>query len=410
MFKKKSKHFLSLALSAALLSGAAAAPVQADTLSQGAYVAPCNTYYMNPDTGAIDDGGTKNRDLGEDMCRSAVYESALLEQDGDKTYLTIRMQLMSNIRDIRFSAQQTKGDKDSYKSVSYDTMQEDAAADTADMRMEVPAGDTYIRCQMYVIPMGRDVTYYINADADNAVKGSGDFIVSVNDEPTDTDADANDDADADNGGPDDSENEGRGDTDSGKNGAAEPEQSSPADKFSDLNGHWAKDAAAKVIDRGLFSGTGETSFSPETSMTRAMFVTVIGRFSDVDTAKYTESSFSDVNADSWYGPYVSWASASDLVNGTGGGQFSPNNAVTQQQLAVLLVRYCEFRGLALPDGMGGTLANQAQSASWAAEAVADMADAGFITDSDGGAFEPAQPATRAQVAAILARFLDYYNI
>ena len=148
-------------------------------LSEGAYTAPCNTYYINQDTGVTDDGGTKNAALGEGMCRSTIYKDALIEIEGDDIYVTIRMNLMSNIKDIKFSVQKTVKDPDSYKSVSYSTMQEDSAADTADMRFKVPRADAYIRCDMYVIPMGRDVVYYMNADSASAVQGSGDFVVSV---------------------------------------------------------------------------------------------------------------------------------------------------------------------------------------------------------------------------------------
>lgn len=347
----------------AVMSAWLAAPEQVSALERGAYTASCNTYYLNPDTGVTDDGGSRDPELGEGMCRSAVFEQALIEEESGGTYVTIRMQLMSNIRNIKFSVQQTPGDPTSYESVSYDTMQEDAAADTADLRFRVPEAGSYIRCDMYVIPMNRDVVYYLNVSDGEAQKGSGDFVSSVS-------------------------------------------AGSSADKFTDLKGHWAKDAVARVVDRGLFAGTGDTTFSPEASMTRGMFVTVVGRISGVDTSAYAESDFSDVRIDSWYGPYVTWASRNGLVNGVGGMSFAPDRAITQQELAVLLLRYCSFRGIGLPEGEGAALANASASASWAASAVNELADAGLLTDGDGGSFQPSQPATRAQVAAVLARFMD----
>ncbi len=362
---------IALAASLAVISPAAV-PVPVSALENGVYTAPANTYYLNPDTGVTDDGGSRDPELGEGMCRSAVYEEALIEQDASGTYVTIRMQLMSNIRDIQFSVQQTPGDPDSYESVSYDTMQEDASKDTADLRFAVPEADSYIRCDMYVIPMGRDVVYYINVSGDEAQAGSGDFVTTVDTSQT-------------------------------------PSAGSSADRFTDLEGHWAKDYVASVVDRGLFNGTGDTTFSPETSMTRAMFVTAVGRISGVDTSAYTSGGFSDVNIDSWYGPYVAWASSNNLVNGVGGGLFDPDRAITQQELAVLLLRYSSFLGLDLSSDTEISLANEADAASWAADAVGTLADAGLITDSDGGAFVPEQPASRAQVAAVLARFMDQYE-
>lgn len=153
--------------------------VSAMALEQGAYTAPCETYYLNPDTGVTDDGGSQNVDVGEGMCRSAVNETALLEMDNGQTYITIRMKLMSNIRNIQFAVQQTPGDPDSYEEVSCDTMQESASKDTADFRFEVPAADSFIRCSMYVIPMKRDVLFYMQTDAEKAVPGNGDFVPSV---------------------------------------------------------------------------------------------------------------------------------------------------------------------------------------------------------------------------------------
>ncbi len=373
----KAKKAAVILLCTVLVSIAGAVPVSA--LDAGAYTAPCKTYYLNPDTGVTDDGGTKDRDIGEGMCRSAIYESSLIESDGAKTYLTIRMQLMSNIRNIRFFVQDEAGNPDSYRSVSFDTMQEDASADTADMCFEVPRADAYIRCIMYVIPMGRDVTYYIRSDADQAKAGSGDFVTSIESEPENTPP-------------------------------APQVSGSPADKFTDLSGHWAKNAAAAVVSRGLFTGTGETTFSPDDPMTRGMFVTVAGRFSNVNKADYPVSAFSDAPVGTWYGPYVAWAAANKIVNGTGDGMFSPDLSITQQEIAVMLVRYCDFRGLTLPQGRGAPLVNRTQAASWASDAVSKLADAGFITDTDGGVFMPAKAATRVQVASILARFLDYYGI
>lgn len=366
------KCFLAAVLCAFMAISLLTAPVSVSALENGVFTAPADTHYLNPDTGITDDGGSRDQELGEGMCRSAVYEEALIEQNASGTYVTIRMQLMSNIRDIRFSVQQTPGNPDSYENVAYDTMQEDAAADTADLRFSVPEADAYIRCDMYVIPMGRDVVYYISLSDGQAQPGSGDFVTTAS-------------------------------------SAEIPSSGSSADRFTDLEGHWAREYAASVVDRGLFNGTGDTTFSPEASMTRAMFVTVLGRMSGADTWTYTSGGFSDVNISSWYGPYVAWASSNNLVNGVGGGLFDPDRAVSQQELAVLILRYSDFIGCDLPEGTEGTLTNESASASWAADAVRKLAGAGLITDGDGGIFEPAQSASRAQVAAVLARFADIFE-
>jgi hypothetical protein len=160
---------LSFMLTAALYAAAADEP-------DGAYTTATNTYYLNPDTGVTDDGGTKNAALGEGMCRSVVYDTALVELTGGKIYLTVRLQLMSNMKDFRLFVQDEP--KGGYTKVTPRVMAEDAGADTADYRFEIPSVTAYMSWEMYVIPMGRDVKFYMNV-SDTLSPGSGDFIVSV---------------------------------------------------------------------------------------------------------------------------------------------------------------------------------------------------------------------------------------
>jgi hypothetical protein len=163
------------ALVALPLAGFAAPAFAAD---DGAYLAATNTYYLNPDTGVTDDGGSRNAAIGEGMCRSVIYEKALVEIDGGKVYVTVRVQLVSNMGAIKFTVQQKPGDPASYASTSPRITAEDAGADTADYRFAVPAANSYIGCSTYVTPMGRDVKFYMNLSSD-LTAGSADFVVSV---------------------------------------------------------------------------------------------------------------------------------------------------------------------------------------------------------------------------------------
>ncbi|MDR1588695.1 MAG: NEAT domain-containing protein [Oscillospiraceae bacterium] len=162
----------------AILAGGAHAPALAAPADygDGAYTTASFTYYLNPDTGVTDDGGTKNAALGEGMCRSVVYETALVELDGGKIYATVRLQLMSNMKDFRLYVQNEP--KGGYTSVRPRVIAEDASADTADYRFEIPSVTAYMSWEMYVIPMGRDVKFYMNLD-DELAPGGADFIVSV---------------------------------------------------------------------------------------------------------------------------------------------------------------------------------------------------------------------------------------
>jgi hypothetical protein len=164
-----------------------AMPFAAYAADDGVYLAATNTYYLNPDTGVTDDGGSKNAAIGEGMCRSVIYEKALVEIEDGKVYATVRVQLVSNMGAIKFTVQQKPGDPASYASVSPRVIAEDAGADTADYRFQLPAVNSYIGCSTYVTPMGRDVKFYMNLSGDLAA-GSGDFVVSV--KPKDAQAEA----------------------------------------------------------------------------------------------------------------------------------------------------------------------------------------------------------------------------
>ncbi|WP_141500886.1 S-layer homology domain-containing protein [Paenibacillus luteus] len=107
-------------------------------------------------------------------------------------------------------------------------------------------------------------------------------------------------------------------------------------------GYWFFDAANYVYQNGLFQGTGEHTFSPQGTMTRAMFVTVLGRVAGVDSSKYTSaSSFTDVSSGSYYAPFVEWANKNGIVTGVGNRKFAPSNTVTREQMATIMVRYFE---------------------------------------------------------------------
>lgn len=143
--------------------------------SNGIYIATATPHYKHPTTGVIEDsGGASSAVLGQSMTESATYKKALVEVDPQgNTYITIRLQLMDNIQNPSF---QVDG-----KSVTADIMQENWGSSstdtTADFRMKVNSENSVIRVSMYVVPMGRNVVFYITVS--NLQQGSGDFITSV---------------------------------------------------------------------------------------------------------------------------------------------------------------------------------------------------------------------------------------
>lgn len=153
----------------AMAVGITGFPVKA--ASNGIYIATATPHYRNPSTGVIEDsGGEGSEALGQSMTESATYGQALVEVDpSGNTYVTVRLKLMDNIQNPQF---QVDG-----SGAAATLMQEDYGNNTADYRMRVNSESSVIRCNMYVVPMGREVIFYITVS--NLQAGSGDFITSV---------------------------------------------------------------------------------------------------------------------------------------------------------------------------------------------------------------------------------------
>ena len=172
MSKSIAKFFTKLCCAVvvlALMAGITA--VQTLALSNGIYIATASPHYKHPVTGVIEDsGGEGSAVLGQSMTESALYNKALVEVDNKgTTYITVRLKLMDNIENPEFEVDG--------KSVSASLMQEDYTENTADYRMKVPSEKSIIKCSMYVVPMGRQVKFFITVS--DLTSGSGDFITSV---------------------------------------------------------------------------------------------------------------------------------------------------------------------------------------------------------------------------------------
>lgn len=163
------KTLCSMVVMLALVAGITAIPAYA--ASNGIYTATATPHYRNPLTGKIEDsGGEDSEVLGQSMTESATYTKALVEVDSNgNTYITVRLKLMDNIQNPTFKVDGS--------SVSASLMQEDYSANTADYRMKVESENSVIRCSMYVVPMGRDVIFFITVS--NLNSGSGDFVTSI---------------------------------------------------------------------------------------------------------------------------------------------------------------------------------------------------------------------------------------
>ena len=147
-------------------------------------------------------------------------------------------------------------------------------------------------------------------------------------------------------------------------------------------------------------------FDPSGTMTRAMLVTVLGRLAGIDPADYDgQSAFSDVDADSWYGPYVAWAAENGVVEGVGDGLFAPDAPITREQMCTMLVRYLDSDQVELPEMTNPPVfTDQDQVSDWAVDAVDRFRRSGVVEGSD-GEFQPHDNASRAEVAAIFSRLI-----
>lgn len=178
-------------------------------------------------------------------------------------------------------------------------------------------------------------------------------------------------------------------------------------KFSDVKKHWAKADIEFVAARGLLSGTGADLFSPDRPMTRGMFVTALGRLAGIDAKVYKNTRFSDVKADAYYAPYVAWAAEKSIVSGMSAVAFAPDKAISRQEMAAIMTNYAKAMGYALPKTREAeNFVDSGAIASWAKDAVKAIQMAEVMNGRNGNRFDPAVAATRAEVSAMLHRYLE----
>ena len=168
---------------------------------------------------------------------------------------------------------------------------------------------------------------------------------------------------------------------------------------------WFYNDVLFVYEEGLFAGTSDTTFSPNAAMTRAMLVTVLYRL-EGEPAVSGRSGFSDVTFNSYYEDAVTWAADNGIVNGTSTTTFSPNANVTREQMAAILYRYAQHKkyNTAASSGLNG-FTDHASVSGYAAVSL-EWAVAEKLVNGSAGKLMPTGNATRAQVAAILHRFVE----
>lgn len=189
-----------------------------------------------------------------------------------------------------------------------------------------------------------------------------------------------------------------------------------ASDMTDIQDHWAKDYIEEAVSLGYFNGIAPGVFSPDTNVTRGMFVTVLGRMAQINEgefeARISELPFTDVDPTLYYAPYILWASENGIVNGYGEGIFLPDENITREQIAAIVTRFSAYCGVQLrciSDSVPAYFVDWYNITSYAFESVNNMRRTGILNGRfrEGAYyFDPQDLATRAEAATILIRLLS----
>lgn len=168
---------------------------------------------------------------------------------------------------------------------------------------------------------------------------------------------------------------------------------------------WYAPAVQTCAEQGLFQGTSPTTFSPDLSMTRGMFVTVLGRMENIDPTQADASGFMDVPEDAYYAGYVGWAARSGIVAGVSHSVFEPERGISRQEICTIVHRYLVWKDVSLQAVPSAQFADDAQIAEWAKESVYVCRSAGIVSGVGDNHFAPNVAARRCEAAQIFKNLL-----
>jgi len=180
--------------------------------------------------------------------------------------------------------------------------------------------------------------------------------------------------------------------------------------FADVSAqHWARQAITHVWEQGIMTGTTESTFDPDTRLTRAQAVAILWRMADEPGMTF-QPTFEDVpnTAPAWYRHAVLWASETGVAQGFA-GRFDPYGAITREQFAAMLHRYAQLTGgdLSIPESFSlDQFADRTELSEWAIDYMRWAVYHGLIAGRTADTLAPLGTATRAEAATILTRFLE----
>ena len=180
----------------------------------------------------------------------------------------------------------------------------------------------------------------------------------------------------------------------------------PETKFDDVaEGHWAEQAINNMAALGLVNGVDDGKYDPNAPMTRGALATVLYRLAN--TPEGAESTFADVAEGKYYSEAVAWAAKVGVVNGVSDNEFAPNDEITREQLAVMLVRYAALLGMDTTADAADIekFADATSAHGWATDGLAWCVKNGIMQGMGDNILSPTTTVTRAQVATMLDRLI-----
>ena len=181
-----------------------------------------------------------------------------------------------------------------------------------------------------------------------------------------------------------------------------PSPTGTAGMFKDVaQEHWAYPYIVQLADKAIINGYEDDTYQPEALITRAEFAAILSRCSGEEITD-TKSGFDDVSEEEWYAAPIAWSVRVGITSGIGDNLFAPEEAISRQDIAVMLTRYLAYQGKTLTaEKEAFEFADSAEISDYAKEAVTAMQRAGILSGNEFGAFEPHQSATRAETAKMV---------
>ena len=184
-----------------------------------------------------------------------------------------------------------------------------------------------------------------------------------------------------------------------------------ANPFTDVSEKdWFYSDVMFVYENGLMLGTSKTLFSPHGTATRGMMATILWRMEGSPAPK-GKNSFTDVEAGKWYADAITWTAENGIFAGYGKDKFGPDDPITREQLAAIFYRYADYKGYDLTvKGNLDTFKDADKITDYAKTAMQWAVGSGLMKGKSGNLLDPQGTATRAEIAAMLHRFIEKYEL